>query len=224
VSGGLTGLPRFRSMPRMSFINGLVVGIVIALAEVALEHFGPSFGSISFGGNGAFAAPAILIPIALFWGWSWVANRWSGRSDLPTLLYTFGLYLGVGVAAPVDAYVFAQGSTAPTDWGPTLALTGLIWVLPPAVIGLILFWLFKSGRLPTNFITLAIGYLVAIPLVLFLPIFGLLAGMGTTSGTAAGHAWRGSSRVFIAIIVIVIMAAAVVGVPYVLANGFRLPS
>ena len=208
----------------MSFINGLVAGIVIAIVEVALEHYGPSFGGFALSGNGAFVAPVVLIPIALFWGWSWIANRWSGRSDLPTLLYTFGIYLGVGVVAPIDAYLFSQGSTAPTDWGPTLVLTGLVWVLPQAVIGLILFWLFKSGRLPTSFITLAIGYLVALPLFLFVPPFGTMIGMGTTSGTAAGHAWRGSSRALIAIIVILIMGAAVLGIPYVMVNGLTLPS
>ena len=208
----------------MSFISGLVVGVLIAIVEVALEHFGPSFGPFALSGNGAFVVPVILVPVALFWGWSWVANRWSGRSDLPTLLYTFGIYLGIGAVAPIDAYGFSQGSTAPAEWGPTLLLTGLIWVLPPAVIGLILFWLFKSGRLPTNFLTLLVGYLVAIPLVLFVPPFGLLFGMGTTSGTAAGHAWRGSGRVFIAIVVIVVMAAAAVGVPYVKTNGLRLPT
>lgn len=211
-------------MPRMSFIIGLVMGILIAVIEVALEHFGPSFGPFSLSGNGAFAAPAILIPVALFWGWVWIANRWSGRSDLPTLLYTFGIYLGVGVAAPIDAYAFSQGSTAPTDWAPVVVLTGLIWVLPAAIIGLILFWLFKSGRLPASFITLAVGYLIGLALALFVPLLGLLAAMGTTAGTAAGHAWRGSSRLLVAIIVILVMGAGLFGIPYVLSNGLKLPS
>ena len=60
----------------MGFIAGLVWGVLIAAATVALEHYGPSSEPlhISLSGNGAIAAPVTLVPLAIFWGWSWLAN------------------------------------------------------------------------------------------------------------------------------------------------------
>jgi hypothetical protein len=47
---------------------------------------------------------------------------------------------------------------------------------------------------------------------------------GVVAGTASGHAWqRQGGRTFIAIVVIVIMAIAVFGIPYVLAKGLTAP-
>jgi hypothetical protein len=211
----------------MSFTAGLVAGILIAAIQVALEHYGPSFGPFALSGNGALATPVILVPVALFWGWTWIGNRWSGRSDLPILLYTFGLYLGVGMAAPLNALFFPQNGTSATDALvnsiPSLLLTGLIFVLPPAVIGGFLYWLFKSGRLPTNFITLAIGYLIGLPLALLVPFLPILT-MGTVAGTAAGHAWRSGARLLIAIWVVLLMAFVVFGIPYLLSTGFQMPA
>ena len=89
----------------MSFIAGLVWGLVVAAIEVASEHYGPSFGPIAFNGNGALAAPLIIVPLAVFRGWTWITNRWSGRSLIPGIAFTVGLYLGVGAASPADAVV-----------------------------------------------------------------------------------------------------------------------
>jgi hypothetical protein len=213
----------------MSFGTGLIAGLLIAGSEVALEHYGPSFGPFSLRGNGALAALVILVPLALFWGWTWIGNRWSGRSDLPILLYTFGLYLGVGFAAPLNALFFPPAGTSATDAlvnsVPSLLLTGLIFVLPPAVIGGLIYALFKSGRLPTNFITLTIGYLIGIPLAFLIPQLPLpVVSMGTVAGTAAGHAWRSGGRLLIAIWVILLMALMMFGIPYLLSTGFQLPA
>jgi hypothetical protein len=213
----------------MSFISGLIAGAVIAITEVALEHYGPSFGPFSLSGNGALAAPVILIPLVLFWGWNWIGNRWSGRSDLPIVLYTFGVYLGTGLVAPIDAVAFPQGGDLPTavvSSIPSVLFTGLIFVLPPAVLGGILYWLFRSGRLPTNFLTVAIGYLVGLPLAFLVPVLPLpVITMGTVTGTAAGHAWRSpGARLLIAIIVIALMGAVVFGIPYLLSTGFQPPA
>lgn len=198
----------------MSFVAGLIAGLFIAGVEVALEHYGPSFGPFSLSGNGAFAAPAVLVPLMIFWGWSWVANRWSGRSLLPTVLYTAGLYLGVGAVSPIDAVLFPQ-SEASTLMGslPGLLLSGLVFVLPAALIAGALFWALKSDRLPTNALTLLVGYLVGLPFAVLVPMIT----MGTVAGVATGHAWqRPGARTMIALLVIVLMLIAVFGIPYVL--------
>jgi len=69
----------------MGFIAGLIFGVVIAAVTVALEHYGPSSDSLhlSLNGNGAIAAPEVLVPLAIFWGWSWLANAYAGRSVAP---------------------------------------------------------------------------------------------------------------------------------------------
>ncbi len=59
----------------MTFLAGLIWGILIAAATVGLEHYGPSIGPLhmSLSGNGAIAAPVVLVPLAIFWGWSGAA-------------------------------------------------------------------------------------------------------------------------------------------------------
>src|SRR5438105_2256007 len=80
-----------------SFLAGLVWGLLIAAATVALEHYGPSSDPlhISLSGNGAIAAPIVLVPLAIFWGWSGIANAYAGRSVVPIATYTLALLLGV---------------------------------------------------------------------------------------------------------------------------------
>ena len=204
----------------MSFITGLITGIVIAGAWIALEHYGsviPPVGPFSFSGNGAFAAAELLVPVAIFWGWSWATNRYSGRSLLPATLYTLGLALGVGIAVPVDA-VFYPANPDSTLVGsmPGLIATGTIFVLLPAIVAAAIYLPLKSGRIPTSAIVLAIGYLIGLPLGLLYPMIT----MGTVAGTAAGHAWKSpGSKTFIAILVIILMAIAILGIPYLLSGG-----
>lgn len=215
----------------MSFLTGLIAGAFIAITQVALENYGPSFGPFSLSGNGALAAPVILVPLVLFWGWTWISNRWSGRSDLPIILYTFGVYLGVGLAQPISVLVFPQdGSLPPTEAligsVPSLLLVGLIFVLPAAVIGGIFYWLFNSGRLRANFITLVLLYLIAIAIAFLVPVLPIpILTMGIVTGTAAGQAWQHpGSRLFVAIVVLAVMGAVVFGIPYLFSTGFRLPA
>ena len=210
----------------MSFITGLIAGILIAAAFVALEHYGsliPPVGPFALSGNGALAATEILVPIAIFWGWSWATNRWSGRSLIPTTLYTIGLAVGVGVAVPIDAVFFpaTAGSTLASAI-PGLVATGTIFVLVPAIIAAVIYLPLKSGRIPTNAIVLASGYLIGLALLFFYPY--PMVTMGTVAGTAAGHAWTSpGAKTFIAILVIILMAIAVFGVPYVLSGAPLLP-
>ena len=206
----------------MSFITGLIAGIVIAGAWVGLEHYGsliPPIGPFAFSGNGAFAAAEVLVPIAIFWGWSWVTNRWSGRSLIPAILYTIGLALGVGVTVPIDAVFFpANPESTLANSIPGLAATATIFVLVPAIVAAVVYLPLKSGRIPTNVIVLAIGYLIGPVLLAFYP-YPMIA-MGTVAGTAAGHAWKSpGAKTFIAILVILVMGLAIFGIPYLMSRG-----
>ncbi|HEV8470274.1 MAG TPA: hypothetical protein VGR46_11755 [Candidatus Limnocylindria bacterium] len=204
----------------MSFITGLITGIVIAGAWVALEQYGsliPPIGPFALSGNGAVAAAEVLVPIAIFWGWSWATNRWSGRSLIPATLYTIGLALGVGVSVPVDAVFFpANPDSTLANAVPGLAAVATIFVLVPAIVAAAFYLPLKSGWIPTNAIVLAIGYLIGLPLALLYP----MVTMGTVAGTAAGHAWKSTgAKTFIAILVIVLMAIAIFGIPYLMSSG-----
>jgi hypothetical protein len=208
----------------MSFITGLVTGILIAGVWIVLEQYGaliPQIGPFAFSGNGAFAAAELLVPIAIFWGWSWATNRWSGRSLIPATLYTLGLAVGVGITAPLDAVFYpANPDSTLANSIPGLIATGTIFVLLPAIVAAAFYLPLKSGRISTNGIVLAIGYLIGLPLALLYPMIT----MGTVAGTAAGHAWKSpGSKMFIAILVIILMAIAIFGIPYLLSSGTLAP-
>jgi len=210
----------------MGLIAGLIWGVLIAAATVALEHYGPSSEPlhISLTGNGAIAAPVVLVPLAIFWGWSWLANAYSGRSAVPIAAYTLALFLGVSLIGPADAYFFPQGAAALTvsDFLGGL-FQGTLFVGFVAIVAAPIYWVLRS-RIGTSRILIWLLYLVSLAIAAFVPNFGTIVAGGVVAGTASGHAWqRQGGRTFIAIIVIVIMALAVFGIPYVVAKGFTVP-
>src|SRR6185503_19303595 len=210
----------------MSFLAGLVWGILIAAATVALEHYGPSSEplGISLRGNGAIAAPVLLVPLAIFWGWSWLANAYSGRSALPIAAYTLALFLGVSLIGPADAYFFPENAAAldVNDFVGGL-FQGALFVGFVAIIAAPIYWVLRS-RIGQSRVLIWLLYLVSLAIAAFLPGLGAIAAGGLVAGVASGHAWqRQGGRTFIAIVVIVIMAIAVFVVPYVLANGLTAP-
>ena len=210
----------------MSFLAGLVWGILIAAATIALEHYGPSSDAlgISLRGNGALAVPVILVPLAIFWGWSWLANAYSGRSALPIAAYTLALFLGVSLIGPADAYFFPQNDAG---LGVNDLLGGLfqgaLFVGFVAVIAAPIYWVLRS-RIGQSRILIWLLYLVSLAIAAFVPGFGTIVAGGVVAGVASGHAWqRQGGRTFIAIVVILIMAIAVFVIPYVLAKGLTAP-
>jgi hypothetical protein len=209
----------------VGFIAGLIFGVVIAAATVALEHYGPSIESLrlSLSGNGAIAAPEILVPLAIFWGWSWIANLWAGRSLLPLAAYTLGLFLGVSLVGPADAFFFPpNAATLSVDDFLGGLLQASLFVGFVAVVAAPIYWVLRS-RIGASQVLIWLLYLVSLAIAV-IPLFGTLVAGGLVAGVASGHAWqRQGGRTFIAIVVIVIMVLAVFVIPYLLANGLTAP-
>ena len=210
----------------MGLLAGLVWGLVIAAITVALEHYGPSSEPlhVSLSGNGAIAAPVVLVPLAIFWGWSSIANAYAGRSVVPIAAYTLALLLGVSAIGPVDAYFFPQNA-AVLDVNDFLGglFQGILFVGFVAVVAAPIYWVLRS-RIGQSRILIWLLYLVSIAIAAFVQGFGTIVAGGVVAGVASGHGWqRQGGRTFIAIVVIVIMLLAVFAIPYVLANGLTAP-
>jgi hypothetical protein len=196
----------------VSIIIGLAIGLVIAALQLVAGHAAIDYQTLSLHGNStlALAVPSILIPLAIVWGWTWVSDRWSGRSFPRLVLFTAGLIFGAASAAPLEAILsFSPDRLAFSGTFTDLAIGAGLFVLPVVIAGT-LYWLFGSGKLPLSLPTLAVGYLVGLPLALLFPP----AAMGTVAGTAAGHAWRSpGARTLIATLVIVLMVITMIELP-----------
>jgi hypothetical protein len=198
----------------VSFLAGLVAGVVIAALYVLVGHVRIETPQLNVSGNNtlALATASVLVPLAILWGWTWASDRWSGRSGPRLLLFTLGLVLVTAAAFPLDSVVAAS---APNNivLDPrvsVVAIDGVLWIVPIVAIAAILYWLFGSGKLPVGLPTLALGYLIGLPLALLFPP----AAMGAVAGTAAGHAWREpGARTLIVLLVIFIMLVAAVELP-----------
>ena len=198
----------------MSLLAGLVAGVIIAAIYLLAGHFRIETEQLTVAGNGtlALAAASVLVPLAILWGWTWVSDRWSGRSGPRLALFTIGLALTTAAAFPLDSILSASAPDR-IVFDPSVsivAVDGVLWIVPVVAIAAILYWLFGSGKLPVALPTLAFGYLIGLPLGLFFPP----AAMGAVAGTAAGHAWREpGARLLIVVLVIVIMLIAAVELP-----------
>ncbi len=210
----------------MGLLAGLIWGLVIAAITVALEHYGPSSEPlhVSLSGNGAIAAPVVLVPLAIFWGWSSIANAYAGRSVVPIAGYTLALLLGVSAIGPADAFFFPQNA-AQISVNDLLGglFQGILFVGFVALVAAPIYWVLRS-RIGHSRILIWLLYLVSLAIAAFVPGFGTIVAGGVVAGVASGHAWqRQGGRTFIAIVVIVIMLLAVFAIPYVLANGLTAP-
>jgi len=198
----------------VSLLAGLVAGVIIAAIYLLAGHFHIETPQLTISGNGtlALATASVLVPLAILWGWTWVSDRWSGRSGPRLLLFTLGLALATAAAFPLDSILSASAPDR-IVFDPSVsivAVDGVLWIVPVVAIAAILYWLFGSGKLPVGLPTLALGYLIGLPLGLFFPP----AAMGAVAGTAAGHAWREpGARALIVVLVIFIMLIAAVELP-----------
>jgi hypothetical protein len=198
----------------VSLLAGLIAGVLIALIYLLAGHFRIETPQFTVAGNGtlALATASVLVPLAILWGWTWVSDRWSGRSGPRLLFFTLGLALATAAAFPLDSILSASAPDR-IVFDPSVsivAVDGVLWIVPVVAIAAILYWLFGSGKLPVGLPTLALGYLIGLPLGLFFPP----AAMGAVAGTAAGHAWREpGARALIVVLVIFIMLIAAVELP-----------
>jgi hypothetical protein len=166
----------------------------------------------------------VLVPLAIFWGWSWIANAYAGRSIVPIAIYTLALLVGVGLSVPADAFFFPQNSAelSVNDFLGGL-YQGVLFVGFMAIIAAPIYWVLRS-RIGQSRILIWLLYLVSLAIAAFVPGFGGFIAGGLVAGVASGHAWqRQGGRTFIAIVVLVLMLIAVFVIPYVLANGFAVP-
>ena len=197
------GAPR-RFTPSMSFLRGLVVGALIAALQLAAAHISLEYQKYSFHGSAvlALAVPVTLLPLAIASGWTWVSERWSGRSGPRLLLYTVGLVLAAASAFPLDYALFPRDGSVAV--GPLVDITfvGFLFVLPVVPVAAVMYWAFASGKVRARFGTLAIGYIGGLFLALLLPTLT----MGAVAGTAAGHSWqKPEAKTIVSILVVLLM-------------------
>ncbi len=172
-----------RSSARLALAGGIGSGVAIALVTSAVEGSRIAFGPYALFGNGALGVPAILVPLALFIGWTALLR---GRDRPPVgsaVLFALGLDLGSGAKG-----VLGQG--LPGILGGVLA--SALFVIPTALLAAATIALFRSRRVPTSAIAVSAA-LVLGTLVLVIPPVSYFGGFGV-GGIASGAATVAASH------------------------------
>jgi hypothetical protein len=104
------------SRPWLTFLAGGALGLAILVLTQILSDSRLAFGPWALNGNGALALPFLGFPLAIFGGWTWLADRYAGR-DLALQLAAFSLGLILG-AFPLGLF-FAL---------PTVLVTGAVYL------------------------------------------------------------------------------------------------
>jgi hypothetical protein len=196
----------------VSIVVGLIAGALIAALQIAAGHGEVEYKTASFHGSAvlATAVPVFLLPLAIAWGWTWVSDRWSGRSGARLLLFTVGLVLAAASAFPLDYLLFRPDGGFDALALADVTLLGMLFVLPVVALAAVLYWAYASGKVQASFGTLALGYVGGLFLALLLPTIT----MGAVAGTAAGNSWqRPNSRGRIALLVLLLMFVGVFELP-----------
>jgi hypothetical protein len=83
------------SRPWLTFLAGGAVGLAVLLLTQVLSETQVEVGPWALNGNGALAVPFVGFPLAIYAGWTLLADRHEGR-DLTVQLvaYSVGLILG----------------------------------------------------------------------------------------------------------------------------------
>ena len=198
----------------MSLLRGLITGFLIAGLQVAAGHASLEYQRVSFHGNSllATAVPVFLLPLAIARGWTWVSDRWSGRSGPRLLLFTVGLVLASASAFPLEYLLFPPTGGVDMLALADVTLLGMLFVLPVVALAAALYWAFASNKVSASFGTLALGYLGGALLALVLPTLT----MGAVAGTAAGNSWQHpGSRGRIALLLLLLIFVGVFELPIV---------
>jgi hypothetical protein len=96
--------PARASRPWLTFLAAAAVGLGILLVTQVLSVTRLEFGPWALNGNGALAVPFVGFPLAIYVGWTMLADRHDGR-DLLIQLVAFSA--GVTVGAWVLGILFA---------------------------------------------------------------------------------------------------------------------
>jgi hypothetical protein len=175
--------------PWRAFLAGLGLGLVILVLAQVLSETRLAFGPWALGGNGALAVPFIGIPLAIYAGWTALADRAAGRPlALAIASYSLGLAIGAGVL-------------------------GVFFALPMALVTAAVYATFLRGpgRLPRRLLWAA--YVVS-ALLAALPVLGLF-GVGLLPGSliALAHARDRRYRIALGALLALTATAIVFGAP-----------
>jgi hypothetical protein len=81
--------------PWLAFLAGGAVGLVILVLTQILSEIRLAFGPWALNGNGALALPVIGFPLAIYVGWTLLADHHRGRElTLHVVAFSVGLVLG----------------------------------------------------------------------------------------------------------------------------------
>jgi hypothetical protein len=151
------------SRPWMAFLAGGAVGLAILLFTQVLSDTRLVFGPWALNGNGALAMPFVGFPLAIYAGWTLLADRHEGRDLLTRLVvFSLGLILGAGLLGLFFALPMALVTAAVyVTWTRGSAVKRsdtLLWVafVTSVVIGALpVLGLFGVGLLPASLVLLA---------------------------------------------------------------------
>jgi hypothetical protein len=184
------------SRPWTSFLIGGATGFAILVITQALSETQIAFGRFALSGNGALAMPFVGFPLAVYVGWTWLADRHPEGRELALHLgaYSIGLVFGAWVLGLLFALpvVLVTGAIVST-WlrgGAARKSDTLLWIMFGATVvlsALPALSLFGVALLPASLILLArsrgrtgriaLGALLVVITIVF--VFGvpqLLAG------------------------------------------------
>ena len=117
-----------------SFVVGVIAGLLVSAIAYLVEHSRLAIGPYAFYGNGALVVPAVGGALALYITWLVPPGRGAA-----VVSATIGVILGVGA-------ISLEGGI-----GPRLLFTGLLFVLPTALVGYTVWWALGTERLrPTR--------------------------------------------------------------------------
>lgn len=170
--------------PFLVFLGGSGIGLAILLLTQVLSESRITIGSWALNGNGSLAVPFIGFPLAIYAGWSWLAERAEGR-DLGTriVLFSVGLALGAGVM-------------------------GLIFALPMAIIAGAIYTTFHRGQARVSDRLLWIAFAASVSLGT-LPVLGVF-GVALLPGSLIPLARRKSTRTRVGLGALLVVTATLI--------------
>src|SRR6266545_3696838 len=151
------------SRPWLTFLVGGAVGLALLLLTQALSETRLAFGPWALNGNGALAVPFIGFPLAIYAGWTLLADRFAGRELMLQLVaFSLGLVLGsfpFGLFFALPMLLVTAAIYATWMRGSSVRRSDrILWIafaLSIAIAAVPFLGLFGVGLLPASLILLA---------------------------------------------------------------------